>query len=72
MVLQILVECRTSDMASLKTNPIFFGGGAADTLLLSIQIEFRVGLGRREDEITNNINTGFKYRSSILCFNGVS
>ena len=48
-------------MASLKTKPIFFGNGAADTLLLSIQIGFRVG-----------INTGIKCRSSILCFNGFS
>ena len=41
-------------MASSKTTPIFFADGAADTLSLSIQIEFRVGLGHQEDEITNN------------------
>ena len=41
-------------MASSKTTPIFFADGAADTVSLSIQTEFRVGLERRADEITNN------------------
>mgnify|MGYP006964554451 FL=1 len=53
-VLQMMVTCRTSDMASLKTTPKFFADGAADTMSLSIQTEFRVGVGRRADEITNN------------------
>ena len=53
-------------MASSKTTPIFFADGAADTLLLSIQIEFSVGLGRREDEITNNSDLSpFNFR--LLC-----
>ena len=49
----MLVTCGTSDMASSKTTPIFFADGAADTMSLSIQTEFRVGLGRRADEMTN-------------------
>ena len=40
-------------MASSKTTPIFFADGAADTMSLSIQTEFRVGLGGRADEMTN-------------------
>ena len=52
-VLQILVTCGTNDMASSKTTPIFFADGAADTMTLSVQTEFRVGLGRRADEMTN-------------------
>ena len=53
-VLQMLVLCGTSDVASSKTTPIFFADGAAHTMSLWIQTEFRVGLGRRVDEITNN------------------
>ena len=40
----MLVTCGTSDMASSKTMPIFFADGAADTMSLSIQIEFKVGI----------------------------
>ena len=64
--LTILVTCGTSDMASSKTTPIFFADGAADTLSFSIQIEFRVGLGRRENEITNFSDLSpFNFR--LLC-----
>ena len=60
------VTCGTSDMASSKTTPIFFADGAADTMSLSIQTEFRVGLGRRPDEITNYSDLSpFNFRS--LC-----
>ena len=37
-----------------KLRQYFSDDGAVDTLLLSMQIEFRVSLRRREDEITNN------------------
>ena len=60
----MLVTCGTSDMASSKTTPIFFADGAADTMSFSIQTEFRVGLGRRADEITNNSDLSpFNFRS---------
>ena len=53
-------------MVSSKTTPIFFADGAADTLSLSIQIEVRVGIGRREDDITNNSDLSpFNFR--LLC-----
>ena len=53
-------------MASSKTTPIFFADGAADTMSFSIQTEFRVGLGRRADEKTNNSDLSlFNFRS--LC-----
>ena len=42
--LQMLVTCGTSDMASSKITPIFFADGAADTMSLSPQIEFKVGI----------------------------
>ena len=50
----MMVTWGTSDTASSKTSPIFFADGAADTMSLSIQTEFRVGVGCRGDEITNN------------------
>ena len=53
-------------MASSKTTPIFFADGAADTMSLSIQTEFRVGLERREDEITNNSDLS-PFNFKLLC-----
>ena len=53
-------------MASSKTTPIFFADGAADTMSLSIQTEFRVGLERRADEITNNSDLS-PFNFKLLC-----
>ena len=53
-------------MVSSKTTPIFFADGAADTMSLSIQTEFRVGLGRRGDEITNNTDLS-PFNFKLLC-----
>ena len=53
-------------MASSKTTPIFFAHGVAHTFLFSMQIELRVGLGRREDEITNNSDL-WPFNFRLLC-----